>query len=338
MQLLILGGTAWLGRQIAATALERGHSVTCVARAVSGQPPAGATLAQVDRDRPDAFDAVADRRWDAVVDVTRHPGQVRRAAEALAAVCARYVFVSSASVYARHDALEQDESAALLPALQAETMTGMETYGQAKVACEQHLLRTLGAERALLVRAGLIGGPGDASDRSGYWPWRFAHAAAQGRRVLVPDAPAQPTQLIDVRDLAAWIVHAAGRGLAGAFNAVGEVLPLGDHLQCARAVAAHDGPIVAASSGWLQQQGVAPWAGPRSLPLWLPMADHAGFSTRSSSAALAAGLQRRPLQETLRDTLAWQQGRDAAAVRKSGLSDADEDALLARLDAEALPR
>lgn len=178
MRLLILGGTAWLGRHVAATALAAGHQVTCLARGTSGAPPDGATLVRGDRDADDAYAQVRNAAWDAVVDVSRQPGQVRRAAQTLGRTCGTYVFVSTVSVYADHSRPGEDESAALLPALDADVMVDMGAYGSAKVACERHVLEAVGADRALIARPGLIGGPGDTSDRTGYWPWRFARAAA----------------------------------------------------------------------------------------------------------------------------------------------------------------
>jgi len=150
-----------------------------------------------------------------VVEVSRQPGQVRRAVEALTGVCEFFVFVSSGNVYADHSQLGQDETGAVLPALGGEVMETMETYGQAKVACEHHVLDALGPDRTLIARVGLIGGPGDIFDRTGYWPLRFSRPAAAGGGVLMPDVPDLLTQVIDVRDLARWLVDAGGRGVAG---------------------------------------------------------------------------------------------------------------------------
>jgi nucleoside-diphosphate-sugar epimerase len=332
MRMLILGGTAWLGRHVADTALAAGHRVTCLARGTTGAPPDGATWVQADRDLDDAYAPVRAGPWDAVVDVSRQPGQVRRAAQALAGTCGTYVFVSSISVYADTSRPGQDETAALLPALQADVMADMSQYGAAKVACERHVLDAVGADRALIVRAGLIGGPGDTSDRTGYWPWRFARAAALARPVLLPDTPNAATRLIDVRDLAQWMLRCAEQRTAGAFNAAGERVTFRQFIDAARRAAGSHCPTVAASSAWLLEQGVAPWAGPRSLPLWVPMATHAGFSTHDCSRAIAAGLVRRPLDDTLCDTLAWElQRQPAPAPRRAGLLDTDEAALLAAL-------
>jgi nucleoside-diphosphate-sugar epimerase len=329
MRFLVLGGTRWLGGCVATTALDLGHDVTCLARGQSGPVPDGAAWVPADRDQNGAYDEVAGRDWDVVVDVSRQPGQVRRAAAALAARAGSFVFVSTGNVYADHHTRGQDETAPLLPPLEADVMESMATYGEAKVACEQHVLATFGTERSLIARVGLIGGPGDISDRSGYWPWRFARAG--DGRVLIPDAPDLPTQVIDVRDLARWIVEAGGRGTSGIFNATGETVPLSDHLAVARRVAGHSGPVVAAGSDWLLAQGVESWMGERSLPLWIADAGWAGFAAHDSRRARAAGLVTRPLAETLADTLAWELTRDPARRRLAGLSDEDERSLLQQL-------
>jgi nucleoside-diphosphate-sugar epimerase len=285
-------------------------------------------LVRADRDKPDAYDAVIRDVWDVVVDVSRQPGQVGGATAALAERSRSFIFISSGNVYADHGTPGQDEGAALLPALEGDVMESMDTYGQAKVGCEQQVLSAFGPDRSLIARVGLIGGPGDIFDRTGYWPLRFARPAAEDGRVLVPDAPELGTQVIDVRDLAMWIVESGSGGLRGTFNATGETVPLRQHLETARRVAGHSGPVVAASQEWLLAHGVEPWMGGRSLPLWLPEPEDAGFNSRDSSAARAAGLVTRSLEQTLADTLAWEIARDPARPRRAGLSDDDERSLL----------
>jgi len=333
MRTLVLGGTAWLGGHVATTALAAGHHITCLARGKAGAVPPGVDFVRADRDGADAYRAVAGDEWDAVIDVSRQPGQVRRAVDALADRAGSFVYVSSGNVYADHGTPGADESAALLPPLDGDVMESMDTYGPAKVACERHVLNAFGADRSLIARVGLIGGPGDTSGRTGYWPLRFHRPAAADGSVLVPDVPHLSTQVIDVRDLATWLVDAGERGLSGIFNVVGETIPLSKHLSTARAVAGHTGPLVAVDPDWLQAHEVAPWMGERSLPLWLPTPEYAGFSARDGSAARAAGLVHRPLAETLADTLAWELTRDPDGPRRAGLTDEDERELLKALDA-----
>jgi nucleoside-diphosphate-sugar epimerase len=333
MRLLVLGGTAWLGGYIATIALERGHHVTCLARGESGDVPYGVDFKRADRDTPHAYREVVRDEWDVLIDVSRQPGQVGRAATALAGCTGSFVFVSSGNVYADHATPGDDESAAVLPALAGDVMETMETYGPAKVACERHVLNAFGADRSLIARVGLIGGPGDIFDRTGYWPLRFTRPAANDGSVLVPDVPDLMTQVIDVRDTATWLIEAGERSLRGVFNVVGETLSLPEHLAIAREVAGHRGPVVAVSQEWLLAHEVAPWMGERSLPLWLPMPAYAGFSSRDGSAARAAGLVSRPVAETLADTLEWELTRSLEQPRRAGLSDHDERQLLHAVNA-----
>ena len=331
MRFLVLGGTAWLGGYVTSTALALGHQVTCLARGSAGPVRRGATFLPGDRTQPGAYDHVVGDRWDVVIDVSRQPGQVKSAAAALADRTGVFVFVSSGNVYADQSSPGQREDGALLPPLTGDVMESMQTYGQAKVACEQHVLRAFGPNRALIARVGLIGGPGDVFDRTGYWPLRFARPAPDGGAVLVPDAPDLPTQVIDVRDLAAWLVDAGSRGVSGIFNATGETHLFPGHLDVARKVAGHTGPVVVADQQWLLAQGVQEWMGARSLPLWLTDPDWLGFNANDSSQARRAGLTNRPLDQTLTDTLAWERSREPGRVRHAGLSDEDERALLATL-------
>jgi nucleoside-diphosphate-sugar epimerase len=259
-----------------------------------------------------------------VLDVGRDPVHVRGVVAALDAD--RSVFVSTGNVYADPATPHLDEHGPLLDPDGTPADPG-EAYGMGKVACERAILDAFG-DRALIARAGLIGGPGDTSGRSGYWPWRFAHPS--GDAVLVPDAADRPTELIDVRDLASWLVRGAEEGLGGVFNAVGEEVPLGEHLAAARS--GTDVRAVEAPEAWLAEQGVAEWAGPRSLPLWLADEGWQGFAARDGSRARAAGLEHRPLAETLRDVLAWEEAQPAHP-HGAGLTDEDERALLRLLAA-----
>lgn len=327
MRILVLGGTAWLGRAVAGEAAARGHDVSCLARGGTGKAPAGVRFVPADRNRPGAYDAVRGERWDAVVDVAREPGHVRAAVAALEPVTDRYLFVSTGNVYADQRTLHQDEDAPLLPPLESDTMTEPEQYGPAKVACEQAVQSGFGPRRAVIARSGLIGGPGDSSGRSGYWPWRFANPA-DARGVVVPDAPDRRVELIDVRDLAAWLVGAAETGVAGVFNLGGEELSLGEHLAAAARVAGYAGPLVAAPESVLAEHGVQEWMGPKSLPLWLADPEWWGMNARDTSRAAAAGLRRRPLDDTYRDVLADESARDRPGPHGAGLTDAEERELL----------
>lgn len=328
--MLVLGGTAWLGREVARAALQEGWDVTCLARGASGGVVEGARLVRADRTQPAAYADVAARDWDAVVDVARQPGQVRPALAALAERAGHWTFVSSCSVYADHGVVGADESATLLPPLR-DAVGAPEQYGEAKVACEQAAQHAL-PDRLLVARPGLIAGPGDTSDRFGYWPGRFALAAAGDpgwpASVLVPDAPAFSTQTLDVRDLAAWLVRSAAAGTTGVLDAVGEPVPLAAVLAAAARVAGYDGPVEPVDPRWLHEQGVEDWMGPRSLPLWIADPAWAGFAARDGGAARATGLTHRPLDDLLADALRWERELGLHRERAAGLTAGQERALL----------
>lgn len=322
MRILVLGGTAFLGRAVSRAALARGHEVVCAAR---GSAPVadGARLVAVDRDDPDGLAPLRGQRWDAVVDVSRQPGQVRRAVAELTAD--HWVLVSSANVYARFDHLEQDEHGPLLDPLADDVMPDMSRYGEAKVACEQAVATT---SSWTAVRAGLICGPGDDSGRLGYYPWRLAHPT--GADVLVPPDLDHPVAVVDVDDLADWLVTCAQEQVHGALNATGPTHRLGDLLDLAREVAGSDVTLRPVPAEVLAEAGVEAWAGTPSLPLWVDDPEWRFFSTLDSSRARAAGLVTRPLRQSLARALAHEQTR--TTPRTCGLTDEQERDLRRRLD------
>jgi len=329
MKILLLGGTAWLGYTVAQTAVESGHEVTCLARGEG--VPDGATLIRADRDDDNALAAVSADQWDAVIDVARQPFHVRRAVRDLRDMAERYIFVSSVNVYASHKDTGADEDAKRLPPLEAERMSAPDDYGPAKVACEDAVLDAFGPERSVVARVGLIGGPGDPSGRTTYWVRRFAEPSNDAGAVLVQDTPELPTALIDVRDLATWLLHVAEMKTSGIFNAGGDPVPFPEHIEAARLVAHHEGPVVHAPEQWLLEQGVNQWSGERSLPLWLADRDWYGLNARSNRRAVEAGLALRALHTTLADILTSELPLSSADKPASGLTNAEEAHLLDKL-------
>lgn len=327
LKILVLGGTAWLGRQVCRDALDRGHGVWCLARGESGPAPEGAKLIHADRRAPGAYDEVRDRDWDVVVDVTWQPGLVRSALAALSERAAHWIYVSSCSVYASHAIPGADETAELLSPTDLDEV-GIDLYGEAKVACEL-ACRSGRSSDLLIARAGLIGGPGDRSDRAGYWVARAARDRLAP--MLVPESPGGVTQVIDFRDLAAWLIDCFESRTVGAYDAVGPMIALEEWIELSRRIGGHTGAVVRASDAWLLAAGVEEFMGPGSLPLWMADPDWQGFSARSGEAARKAGLAHRPVADTLRDTLAWERAQGLDRARKSGISAEREADLLRRL-------
>lgn len=325
-QVLVLGGTAWLGREIARAALERGDEVTCLARGSAGEVPAGARLIRADRAEPGAYEALFDRQWDEVVEISYDLALVRSALAALADRAQHWTLVSSVSVYADDDVPDADETAVLVEP------SDLDNYAHAKVAAERATSAAVG-DRLLIARPGLIVGPGDGSDRFGYWPGRFATALLDGEPVLVPDTTGRWSQVIDVRDLASWIVDAGAAAHLGVVNAVGDPHPLAEALAMAADASGFAGARVAASDAELLDADVRYWAGPRSLPLWLP-ADAIGFMRYRNAAYRASGGALRALAETTADVRDDERTRGLDRPRRSGLTRAEELEVLESLGGE----
>ncbi len=207
-------------------------------------------------------------------------------------------------MYADHETPggSQDTLPLLEPITEDVEQDSSATYGASKVGCEIDVQTR--AHEWLVIRPGLIAGPGDPSGRFGYWPRRLA----EGGQVLAPGSAERPAQLIDVRDLAAWVVSGAEQRLTGVFDATGRVTTVGVVLdEVARRVGG-GAELVWADESFLEGQDVRHWSGPRSLPLWLPE-ECTGMVSHDVSAAHAAGLTTRDIAETAADTLAWVLGR-----------------------------
>lgn len=295
MKLLVLGGTRFLSREVATRAVARGWDVTCACRGESGPVPEGATHLRWDRSDPPP-PAVASGGWDAVVDVGRLPSQV--AAAVAVTADSHWVFVSTVSVYA------DNSSAAMEPLLEPigedrDLATDPEAYGGMKVACEQSVLAT--ARSAVVVRPGLIVGPGDPTGRFSYWPQRLV----RGGEVLAPGRPEDVVQVIDVRDLAEWVLVLAEQETSGVLDAVGTPTPFRDVLDgVAAGVGAIAPELTWVDADFLEAHDVQPWAGEGSLPLWLPRPEYDGMLAHDPGPAEAAGLRLRSVADTAAACLA----------------------------------
>lgn len=320
----MLGGTVFLSRAVAAEAVRRGHDVTCACRGESGQVPDDATHLAWDRSGP-VPPQLARAEFDAVVDVTRRPSWARAAVAAFPN--AHWVFVSTMNVYADdsspggspatlpvHDPIHTDEDPA----------AGAEVYGAMKVACE--LIVAAGTDSSMVVRPGLIVGPGDPSGRLAYWAARLGDADAHPE-VLAPGSPEDAVQMIDVRDLATWIVQSAESRRVGVFDASAHPTTRGEFLTETFDAAPATTTLTWVDQPFLQAHDVAPWMGPRSVPLWLPLPEYAGLMSHDVRASYDAGLRTRPSGESVVDTLAWLREHPDAAV--TGLARAEEAEVLA---------
>ena len=322
MRVLVLGGTRFVGRSVAQAALERGHALTLVHRGRTNAhlfPSAEHVLG--DR-RDGALDPLVGREFDAVIDSSAYVPSDVEGASRLARTTGHYTVISSVSVY-RDPVLpgtaESGPVWELQPPIPTE-ITSPETYGGLKALCERATER-LFAGRALAVRAGVVVGPHDYTERFAYWPRRIA----EGGRVLAAE-PDQPLQFIDARDLANWVLDAAERRLTGTYNATGPArrLTMAEFLAACRDATGSDATPVWAGDRFLLEHGLEPW---EDLPFWLP--DGAtGFCQVDTSAAQAAGLRFRPLVDTIRDTVSWDQSRPAS-TREEPLSRSRERELLA---------
>lgn len=316
---LILGGTGWLGREIASAAIRAGSEVICVARGESGDVPDGARLVRADRRDPDALDAVTGE-FDSVIEISSDPALVESALRILAPRAAHWTYVSTVSVYARGDQPDADESAELVEP------HDLSQFADAKVAAERASAELAG-DRLFIVRPGLIVGPGDPTDRFGYWPARLDRPGP----VLSPTTADRHVQVIDVADLAAGIVRASTDRATGAMNAVGLPVEFAAFLDLVAEATGSTAERIEVDDETLLAHDVNYWAGPRSLPLWLPATER-GFARRDGSAFRAAAGGLRPLRETIDRTLEDERRRGVDRERRSGMTLAEERDVLDQKD------
>ena len=300
LEILILGGTGFIGPHQVRYARERGHQLTLFNRGRTA-PDLFPEIEQLrgDRQARELEALEGDREWDVVIDNSAtNPAWVRDTAQLLKERAGRYVFVSTQSVYASRAEIGIDETAPVgRPDLPRGEWRG---YGPSKALAEEEA-REAFPGRATVVRPGLIVGPGDRSDRWTYWVARVH----RGGRIAAPGTPDDPVQFIDARDLTGWIIRMAEEGITGTFNAVGPASPLSlaEMLYGIRSVTTTPVSFVWIPAGFLQDLGVRAWS---DMPAWMPPeGPRAGFARMSNALAMDAGLTFRPLADTARDTLEW---------------------------------
>ncbi|MET9673660.1 NAD-dependent epimerase/dehydratase family protein [Streptomyces sp. NPDC006482] len=335
MKLLILGGTEFVGRAVVEAALGRGWEVTVFHRGRHAAP-AGVLSLHGDRTAgPEGLAALADGSWDAVVDTwSAAPSAVRDAARLLADRVGRYAYVSSRSVYTWPPAAGLAEDG---PLVDGSPDDGDVPYAEAKRGGELAATAAFGADRTLLVRAGLILGPYENIGRLPWWLGRIA----RGGTVLAPGPSTLPLQYVDARDLAEWTLDAVAAGLSGPYNLVSPPghTTMGELLDaCVRATGA-DVELHWAEPEALLAAGVAPWS---ELPVWLPPGEmYDAMHTADVSRAVEAGLRCRPVAETVADTWAWLETLGGVAPRRPdrpevGLSPEREAEFLAKHAPDAM--
>lgn len=298
MRICILGGTRFIGRHLVEEALRRRHRVTLFNRGRSNPGlfgPAG--VREVHGDRDGGIDALAGLRFDAVIDTSGYvPRIVAASARTLRDATDRYLFVSTVSVYEpAPGGVDEGSPLRRLPDPRSEDVDTY--YGELKAVCER-VVRDVFGPRCVVVRPGIVAGPHDPTDRFTYWVQRLR----RGGEVLAPEPRGNPLQLIDVRDLSAFMLGAVEQGLDGTYNATGRPTTFAGMLDATiEALSAAAVPRWVDAS-FLAARGIAPG---RDLPLWMPDEAAASLMRADSSRAAAAGLNLRPLGDTARAVARW---------------------------------
>ena len=355
LRILILGGTGFLGPACSESALSRGHNVTLfnrgrteARRKEAGRPsnvPDGTEVIIGNRDpkktaddwkndpkqntkgealdpkSPVGMSQLAEKikagtKWDAVIDTSGYfPRMARASAELLGPAVGQYIFISTLSVYVNNNVADKDESDTLATLSSPDTEefgAQFENYGAGKAACEAAAEAAMPG-RVTSMRAGFIVGPRDNSQRFMYWPVR----AYKGGEMIVPGSETDPIQIIDVRDLADFVVHCAEHKIMGIFNATGpaSTLTMKNFVEGCIAGTGAKSSAVFIPAEFLEAQSV----NPGTFPLWIPPSgEAAGFHQRNIKKALAAGIKFRPMSETAKATLEWYNG--VAENMQGGLS------------------
>ncbi|CAN7560567.1 NAD-dependent epimerase/dehydratase family protein [Paenibacillus sp. LjRoot153] len=319
MNILILGGTKFLGRALTEAALTKGHEVTLFHRGLhdaNGFPQVHHILG----DRNTDLAKLQDGEWDAVIDTSGYePESVMASTEMLKHHAKHYTFISTISAYADLKQVQLDETAAVIQL--EEAADPGQRYGALKAECEQ-VVQAAFPIGALIIRPGLIVGPYDASDRFTYWPTRIQ----RGGEVLVPLPKERKLQFIDVRDLAVWTIGLIEQGVTGTIHASGSEYTMEEVVEACKSNNNDiETTLIWVTEEFLVEQEVGPWM---ELPLWLPNDSLIGMLQLNNEKAFKSGLTTRALIETVKDTRAWDQGRGTEFVRLAGLKPEREEQLL----------
>lgn len=331
MKILILGGKRFLGIALVEAILKAGHTPTLFNRGLTN-PDLFPKVTNLIGDRDGDLSALKRRKWDAVIDTGGFvPRVVIKSARMLSNKVENYTFISSLSVYQDFQTpdIAEDYRLAQLDDPTNEDYRG-DAYGPLKALCEYEIQRHFEGS-VLVIRPGLLVGPNDPTDRFTYWPWRVS----LGGKVLAPAPPAANLQFIDVRDLAAFVVKLVEKKAEGVYNVTGPKKPatFGSLLVACREAALSDANFVWVEEPFLLREGVSPWT---DLPLWVPSTDpaYSGFYNININKALKAGLDIRPLSQTVNDTLAWLKTRPSETPLKVGIGIARETQLLMKYQRE----
>ena len=332
LNILILGGTRFIGLHMTSLALERGHKVTFFNRGKT-HTDRFPEIERITGDRNGQVDGLKGRKFDVVIDNSGYvPRHVKLSADTLAPNIRQYVFISSVSVYPDFSVPRDENSPVGKLADETIEKVDGETYGPLKALCEQAALKALPG-RAAVIRPGLIVGPDDNTDRFTWWPAR----AARGGEFIAPGAPEDPLQVIDVRDLAAFTMAVIEKNVTSTYNCVSNPneFKFGDMiLDCVHAVHRIPDQIIHPWPVWipadfLEAQKVEPWS---EMPAWVPAkGEEAAFASTSNAAAVAKGLTITPIGKTVQDTLAWHLARptEEREKLKAGIAPEKEAAVIA---------
>jgi 2'-hydroxyisoflavone reductase len=325
VRLLFIGGTRYVGSKMVEAAHGRGHEVTLFNRGQTN-PDRFPGCERLVGDRTGDLSSLKGREWDAVVDVCGYwPKAVRPVCDALRGSVGRYVFISTISVYSDEspDGLTEDTGVLLENGDPEATSLQMEMYGGLKVLCEREVTSSFG-DRALIVRPGLVVGPGDHSDRFTYWPRKFMRPGL----FLAPDCRDMAVQVIDGRDLGEFTIHATENGLSGAYHVAGPTpaMKFGEFIEAGVKAGGGVAEPVWTACALLNAQGVQPWS---DLPLVTSLTgERSPLSTVDNRKATAAGLRLRPIEETIADTIAWWRTEREGSEPRWGISDERERELI----------